>query len=152
MLDTHPAGVYLVLAIAAVTAALLVFLVGKWALGRPRVNWWFMGVTVAALVTVLGTTPAVAQYFFPDPADRFHRELAGPGQCLGTSPYATKDGHPVSSWMNYADPALPKGRMVVQPLDKGAPALALDHAVRGGTHSLTPADEQSAAILRSYGC
>ncbi len=150
-LNDHPTGAYLVLAAAALAAAVLVYVIAQWALRRPRAGWWFMGATMAVLLVGAASTPATAAYLYPEPADRYHRELGGPGRCLNLSPYATKDAFPVSSWMNDRDPAQP-GRMVIQPLDKSAPVLILDHAVRGGTHRLTPADEQSAAILRAHNC
>ena len=141
---------YAVVAAATGVAALGVYLLARWLFRRAGVRWWQVATAVVVMLLAGSAVPSVAGYVFPDPYERFDRELGGPGQCLNSTPYATDNGFPRSSHMDYSEHA--PGRMTVTPLDTSVPPLVLDHAVRGGLHHLTPGDARSAEILRAHGC
>ncbi|MFB8056813.1 hypothetical protein ACFC6U_11800 [Kitasatospora purpeofusca] len=134
--------------VAGGLAAAVTFYPARWALRRFRVRWWHVALAVAGMLWLVTAAPGAARYVFPDPMERFERELGGPGQCLNSSPYASDRAFPRAAQVTYPGP----GRMVVTPLERGVPPLVLDHAVRGGLEHLAAADAGSAEILRIHGC
>ncbi|MFJ2744825.1 hypothetical protein ACIO3O_34790 [Streptomyces sp. NPDC087440] len=126
------------------------FAVAKVAFARRPVRWQQAAVATVVLAGLTLSAGPVSEHFYPDPMTRYARELSGPGECLHVSPYASEEGFPRSSRITVDDPG--PGQMTITPVDEKAPPLRLDHAVRGGTRPLTPADDGSASILTSYGC
>ncbi|MFE9424317.1 hypothetical protein ACFYNO_15265 [Kitasatospora sp. NPDC006697] len=150
LLHDHRNVALAVVVAVTVTASLGVFLGARAFFRRFGAHWWHIILATVVLCWVGAQAPDAAAYVFPDPMARYHRELGGPGQCLHSTPYASDRGFPRSSQVTYDDQTA--GRMTVAPLDKTYPPLVLDHAVRGGLHALTPADEKARQILESYGC
>ncbi|MFJ9521826.1 hypothetical protein ACIRPK_26680 [Kitasatospora sp. NPDC101801] len=146
----HRAAAMAVQAGAALLAAGVSFPLAWWLLRRFNVRWWHVAVALAGMLALTAAAPSTSAYVFPEPMDRYHRELGGPGKCLNLSPYASDDAFPRAAQVTYTGQA--PGRMTVTPLDRGIPPLVLDHARRGGTELLTAADPASAEILRFYGC
>ncbi|WP_331727223.1 hypothetical protein OG871_39750 (plasmid) [Kitasatospora sp. NBC_00374] len=146
----HRVAATAVQAAAALLAAGVTFPLARWLLRRFNARWWHVAVALAGMLALTAAAPSASAYVFPEPMDRYHRELGGPGKCLNLSPYASDDAFPRAAQVTYTRQA--PGRMTVTPLDRSVPPLVLDHARRGGTKHLTAADPGSAEILRSYGC
>lgn len=137
------------LAMAAVFAGtalpvLAVYVAAHRLLARTGLYLWQSVLAGTILLTVMGSAHDWAQAIFPRADDRYETELGGPGRCLHATPYnldraqTTSDDH--------------QGRMVVDPIADGLPALRLDNAVDGGLKHLSPADPTARKILARYGC
>ncbi|MFJ3182536.1 hypothetical protein ACIPJN_29675 [Streptomyces sp. NPDC086796] len=141
----HPRWASAAIAAAAVLPGAGIFLLARRVLARYGLYLWQSWAAAVVAATLMYAAPGWAYGLFPRVDDRYERELGGPGNCLHDTPYNlmrasttyTRD-HP--------------GRMIVEPLQNGLPALRLDNAVNGGLRHLTPADATARRILAQHDC
>ncbi|WP_327359617.1 hypothetical protein [Streptomyces sp. NBC_01304] len=129
----------------ALLAAAAVYHLAHRLLARTGLYLWQSALAGVVLLVVMSSAYDWAHAIFPRALDRYEAELGGPGRCLHSTPY---DLNRSQSAYDADHP----GRLIVDPLEPGLPALRLDNAVDGGIHHLTPANRASRKILTSYGC
>ncbi|MGW2686288.1 hypothetical protein ACWC6I_24440 [Streptomyces sp. NPDC001414] len=144
-LHDHPRWASTAIVAAAVLPGTGIFLLARRLLARHGLYLWQSWAAAAVATTLMYATPGWAYGIFPRVDDRYERELGGPGHCLHDTPYDLKRAR-----TTYAGDH--PGRMVVEPLHSGLPALQLDNAVNGGLRHLTPADAAARRILAQHNC
>ncbi|GAA3086359.1 hypothetical protein GCM10020000_86260 [Streptomyces olivoverticillatus] len=94
LLSSNEALAYAVIILPALVVFAVVFFLVRRSLARRGTHWRAFAFPVLAALALAIGVPKAAAYAFPDPMQRFERELGGSGRCLGNSLYASRDAFP----------------------------------------------------------